>query len=279
MGPDCVQRWIGFTIVADALASQSLQGSPAFEFKGGAAIELRMRQLRRATGETSPPASDTPVWVTPRTTKDLDATYRGTLNDLEQAIRDALVAPRHQFAFRVESETPHAPFMRRFRIRVGYCEFRYNAVVEKPFTNVQLDVSIYEGSHLPPDKVPAFSLRPFGIDGPEHLPCIPLIKQIAQKLHAVTEPPIPTRANDRFRDLLDLVMLSALAPPSQQLKTVCEETFRLRQRHRWPPEVVAHPHWIEPMEQRAKEMGLDQRSANDIVAHVEAYIRAIESQA
>ena len=62
MGPDWVQRWIGFTIVADALASQSLQGSPAFEFKGGAAIELRMRQLRRATGETSPPASDTPVW-------------------------------------------------------------------------------------------------------------------------------------------------------------------------------------------------------------------------
>lgn len=119
MGPDWVQRWIGFTIVADALASQSLQGSPAFEFKGGAAIELRMRQLRRATGETSPPASDTPVWVTPRTTKDLDATYRGTLNDLEQAIRDALVAPRHQFAFRVESETPHAPFMRAFGFASG----------------------------------------------------------------------------------------------------------------------------------------------------------------
>ena len=91
--------------------------------------------------------------------------------------------------------------------------------------------------------------------------------------------PPKTRANDRFRDLLDLVMLSALVPPSQELRAVCEETFQLRDRHGWPPEVVAYPHWIEPMEQRAKEMGLDQRSANDIVAHVEAYIRAIESQA
>lgn len=277
MGPDWVQRWIGFTVVADALSSHTLQGASAFEFKGDAAIELRLRQLRRALGDTVLSLSDTPVGVTPRTTKDLDATFRGTLVDLEQALRDALAVPRHQFAFRVESETPNAPFMRRFRIRLGFCETRYNAIVEQPFTNVPLAVSIYEGTHLPPDMVPAFSLRPFGIDGPEHLPCIPLIKQIAQKLHAVTEPPTPTRANDRFRDLLDLVMLRALVPPSQKLRAVCEETFQLRDRHGWPPVVVAYPHWIAPMEQRAMEMGLDHRSADDIVAHVVAYVRAIES--
>lgn len=177
----------------------------------------------------------------------------------------------------MEVETPDAPFMRRFRIRVAYREERFGRVVEQPFTNVKLEVSIYEGTPLPPEMVPAFSLQPFGIDGPESLPCIPLIKQLAQKLHAVTEPPAMERTNDRFRDLLDIVMLSAMAPPSPALRAVCEETFNIRQRHGWPPAIVTYPHWIAPMEQRAKEMGLDQRSADHIVAYVVEYVRQIAS--
>ena len=42
VGPDWVQRWIGFTVVADALARYAPDGQPAFEMKGGAAIELRL---------------------------------------------------------------------------------------------------------------------------------------------------------------------------------------------------------------------------------------------
>lgn len=268
MGQEWVQRWVAFTIVADALASYAPDGEPAFHFKGGAAIELRMRQLRK----TSDPE---PGGFRPRATKDLDATYRGALQDLEAAVRAALAEPRHNFAFRVEVETPDAPHMRRFSIRVSYREERFGRVVEKPFSNVQLEVSIYEGTPRPPEMVPAFSLQPFGLEGPESLPCIPLTKQIAQKLHAVTDPPADGRTNDRFRDLLDIVMLSALVPASPELREVCEETFAVRQRHRWPPEVVLYPHWRDPMEQRAREMGLDPQSADDIVAHVVEYIRDI----
>lgn len=268
MGQEWVQRWVAFTIVADALASYAPDGEPAFHFKGGAAIELRMRQLRKA----SDPA---PGGFRPRATKDLDATYRGELQDLETAVRAALAEPRHNFAFRVEVETPDAPHMRRFSIRVSYREERFGRMVEKPFSNVQLEVSIYEGTPRAPEMVPAFSLQPFGLEGPDSLPCIPLTKQIAQKIHAVTEPPADGRTNDRFRDLLDIVMLSALIPASLELREVCEETFAVRQRHGWPPEVVLYLHWREPMEQRAKEMGLDPQSADDMVAHVAEFIRDI----
>ena len=56
IGSDWVQRWIGFTVVADALTRYALGGEPAFELKGGAAIELRLRWLDKG-GEGGTPAN------------------------------------------------------------------------------------------------------------------------------------------------------------------------------------------------------------------------------
>lgn len=275
MGPEWVRRWIAFTVVADALASYAPGDERVFEFKGGAAIEMRLRRLAR--GGAGEERGATPAVVRPRATKDLDATFRGTMNDLENAVRAALAEPRHRFTFRVAIEPPRAPMMRRMSIHVAYQEERFGRLQEKTFSNVQLEVSIYEGVYRNPEMVPAFSLKPFGIDGPEELPCLPLTKQIAQKLHAVTEQPEDGRTNDRFRDLLDIVMLSALAPATPELRELCEETFRIRRKQSWPPEIVAHPHWIEPLEQRAREMSLPYATANEVVQHVIDYVGRIAS--
>ena len=73
--------------------------------------------------------------------------------------------------------------------------------MERSFSNVKLEVSLYGGEHPTPDLVPAFSLKPFGLEGPGVIPCIPLTKQIAQKLHAATEPPTegkPTSASETW---------------------------------------------------------------------------------
>lgn len=271
IGPEWVRRWIAFTVVADALASYAPGGERVFELKGGAAIEMRLRRLERAVAGDADAA---PAERRPRATKDLDATFRGTLDDLENAVRAALAEPRHRFTFRIVVETPRTPLMRRMAVHVAYQEERLGRLLEAAFSNVQLEVSIYEGVYRDPEMVPAFSLRPFGIDGPEELPCLPLTKQVAQKLHAVTEQPEDGRINDRFRDLLDVVLLSALAPATPALREVCEETFRIRQKHGWPPEIVAHPHWIDPMEQRAREMGLPQTTADEIVEYVRAIAAA-----
>jgi Nucleotidyl transferase AbiEii toxin, Type IV TA system len=268
---DWVQRWLSFTIVADALASYAPGGMLAFEFKGGAAIEMRMRRLKVDTAPDE--VSTTPI--TPRATRDLDAAFRGELDGIASAVEAALSEPRHGFAFRTEIETPDAKNMIRFRVRVSYLQTGVGGLSPHLLSSVKLEVSRYEGTHYPPDMVPAFSLKPFGIDGPSHLPCMALPKQIAQKLHAVTEIPEEGKTNDRFRDLIDIVMLSVLVSPSPELRAVCEETFRIRKKHSWPPNVVVNPEWIEPMEQRAREMGLTTTTADEIIAFVTNYVNNI----
>ena len=275
VGPDWVRRWMGFTVVSDALARYAPEGQRVFELKGGAAIELRLgRPVPPGDGEAHD-ASMRPTRA--RATRDLDVVFRGELARLEDAVRDAFAAPRNQFGFRVEVDGPGTPFMRRFRIRLLYRAKRFGALTEQSFSNVKLEVSLYEGQYRAPEMVPAFSLKPFGLEGPEELPCLPLTKQIAQKLHAVTEPTAEGRSNDRFRDLLDIALLSAVVPPSPELRDVCEETFAIRKKHSWPPEVVAYSPWIGPLEERAEGMGLPHATAEAIVQHLTEYVRRISS--
>ena len=200
-----MQRWLSFTIVADALASYAPSGTPVFEFKGGAAIEMRMRRLVPAGA----PAADTALTITPRATKDLDATFHGEMKDLVSAVEAALGEPRHGVSFCTEVETPDTPHMVRCRVRVSYLVKGVGGLAPQELNSVRLEVSRYEGTHYPPTWCP-----PFGIEGPEYLPCMALPKQIAQKLHAVTEVLDDGKENDRFRDLVDIVMFSVLVPPS-----------------------------------------------------------------
>lgn len=193
----------------------------------------------------------------------------------ESAVEAALDEPRHPFGFRVEVEGKSPPFMRRFRIRVLFLEERLGRVAERSFSNVKLEVSLYEGSHPAPDLVPAFSLKPFGLEGPDVIPCIPLTKQVAQRLHAATEPPPEGKTNERFRDLVDIVLLGALMPASSQLRDVCEETFAIRGKQAWPPEITIDETWGEPLEEMARGMGLPQRTAEEIVRYVEEYVQQI----
>jgi hypothetical protein len=262
MPPEWVQQWVAFMLVADALARYALEGNCPFELKGGAAIELRLRHLA--------PADKGGPKIQPRATRDLDATFHGEIEAIQDALDAALENGNPNFAFRLVPEAVKSDRMRRYAVHVSYVSTQRGTRIAKSFSRVKLEVSAYEGTRLPPEMVPAFPLKPLGIDGPEELPCIPLRKQIAQKLHAVTEGP-----NDRFRDLLDIVMLSAFEPPSPELRAVCEETFRIRAGHGWPPEVVTYPDWIAPLEERAREMRLDQQSADEIVAYVTDYVRKI----
>jgi hypothetical protein len=267
-----VQRWLSFILVADALARYRPDGESLFELKGGAAIELRMRRLKPLGADGIAPEAS----VRPRATRDLDATYRGEMAQLETAVSQALAHPHADFTFRVEIETPDAPHMRRFRVRVAYLQAGPGGIrVPNALNSVKLEVSCYEGTYYPPEMVPAYSLKPFGIEGPDELPCLALPKQIAQKIHAVTETLEGDRKNERFRDLVDIVMLSTIVPRSRDLRAICEETFAIRGKHGWPPDVIAHPEWIEPMEQRAAEMGLPARTADEIIDFVTKYVADI----
>ena len=75
--------------------------------------------------------------------------------------------------------------------------------------------------------------------------------------------------------MVDLVVLSAMAPASEEVRACCVETFAIRGMHDWPPEVAAPAHWREPVERLAREMGLEQSSMEELVEHVTRYIQAI----
>ena len=257
MPTDWVQRWVAFTLIADALAEPAPDGQPRFQLKGGAAIELRLRQPNSR--------------MVPRVSKDLDATYRGELAAIPTEVEAVLSGERQGFTFRLISidETPRHMLrhMRRFEVAISYRG--------KSFSRVKLEISVYEGAYRAPDLVPAPDLRSFGLVGPAELPVLPLAKQIAQKLHAVTEEPEPGKTNDRFRDLIDLVLLSVLAPPSSELREVCEETFALRGKHDWPPTVTIPEAWVDPLEALGQSVGLQYQHAADIVFHVASYLNDI----
>lgn len=57
------------------------------------------------------------------------------------------------------------------------------------------------------DRVPAKPLDHLGLSGPSDVPCVAVRWQIAQKLHACTEALTAERRNDRFRDLIDILLL------------------------------------------------------------------------
>jgi hypothetical protein len=77
------------------------------------------------------------------------------------------------------------------------------------------------------------------------VPCLDVPYQVAQKLHACTEP-LPN-GNDRVRDIVDIWLLEALLEPGDlpSVRTACIDTFRRRQCHAWPPTVSPSPSWTQ----------------------------------
>jgi hypothetical protein len=94
---------------------------------------------------------------------------------------------------------------------------------------------------------PAPALSVFGLPDGDRVALLPLTYQVAQMLHACTEVR-PGRDNDRFRDLVDLLLLEELvaADDVPRLRFACEEVFALRDRTPWPPVVTVYAGWYEP---------------------------------
>ncbi len=80
-----------------------------------------------------------------------------------------------------------------------------------------------------------------GFPAPSAIPLMPLTFQVAQKLHAVTQP-----GNDRARDLIDLQLMAGNAAIDYaSLNAFCKRLFAFRKRHPWPSMVVKGPKWDE----------------------------------
>jgi hypothetical protein len=185
-----------------------------FLIKGGMACELRFKDKARAT-------------------RDLDALFHGSLDELLEDFDAAFAAPFSGFSFTyTDPGAIRDTGSYRFDIRLHY--------EGRSWGTLRVEVSPPESDAQEFDAVRALSVTEFGLTGPEFVACLPLRYQIAQKLHACTER-FDDRQNERAHDLIDLLLMAELVEDYGRVKQACLETFDRRRTHGWPPTAEVEP--------------------------------------
>lgn len=226
-----------------------VRGWISFMILGGVALELRLR-LRA------------------RTTKDFDATFRQQFGEMLEALDLALTEPYGDFRLTRRGEIRDlGGKAKRMEIRLEYHG--------RSWATVQMEVSAGESQDVEVELVPATDLSELGIDGPEYIHCLSARYQIAQKIHAATTPPREGRTNERYRDLVDLWLLRELGTKLADVREACEEVFRRRAMHSWPPAVVVPASWAEPFARLAGEVGLPTLDVEEAAQNLRGYIEEI----
>lgn len=254
VGEGRVRAWISYMIMAGMLERTAAEaGGYRFTVKGGVALELRLRDRARAT-------------------KDIDVVLHDADTDLARALERTLTTDSYQgFAFRRKDEPlllDNAPSVWSSESRI---EEASGQVSQSTFVTV--DVARAEPGESEVELVPAILLtEAFGVTGPADLPCIPLRLHIAQKLHGMTLPPRSGKRNERFRDLVDLLLMEELITDYAGLREACGAVFRGRATHHWPPLLEVPPHWSEPFAHLARDLDLPVIDAHAAMVHVQAFV-------
>lgn len=225
---------------------------------------------------------------TARTTKDVDGLIRGALDEFVIALDVALDEPWGPLTLRRgEVEVVNVPTKivkpRRFDIIL---ELR-----GVTWRRVQFEISPDEaGISDDHESIEPAPLGGFGLPNPTAIIGIGMRFQIAQKLHAVSDPhEPPSSINDRARDVVDLLLLRDLAaatgsPTPTEIRAATAAVFTARAdeairlglpARAWPPTVVGHAHWADDFARAASSAGVDQ-SLQSAVDEVNAWIEQIE---
>jgi Nucleotidyl transferase AbiEii toxin, Type IV TA system len=263
--------WLVASSVAIACVQRAIDadGRQLFLLKGGTLLQHRL------------PA-------TARSTKDVDGLVRGDLDAFFLALEDALAEPWGPLTLRRgEVEVVNVPTKiikpRRFDIII--------ALRGVTWRRIQFEVSSDEsGIGQDFETIEAPPLSGFGLPDPDTLVGIAMRFQIAQKIHAVSDPHEPPDSiNDRARDVVDLLLLRDLAaetgnPTLAEISAAGTALFQARADEAqqlglavrtWPPTVVGHAHWGDDYERAAASAGIE-LSLDAAVAEVNAWIGQVD---
>lgn len=242
------RRHISFMALAGSLSREARNedGDPCFVVKGGVALEARLRSRARAT-------------------KDLDLILNRDDGDLVERLEAALAHPFECFTFQRKGEA----------LVMGNGAVRMKVQVAfhgRQWGTVEVDVAFREG-RTEVERVPAVPLcDDFGISGPDELECISLRHHVAHKLHALTKPMPDGRQNDRFRDVVDLLLMRELVDDLPAQADACEAVFAHRATHRWPPEISPPVAWRAPFARLAAEAELPVRDLDDAATEIRRFV-------
>jgi type II secretory pathway pseudopilin PulG len=229
---------------------------PLFLIKGGVAVELLLGLRARAT-------------------KDLDASARLTGEDIGPRLRAALAHGWEGFTFRLTGlEQVRDTTALRGDVKVSY--------QGDPWSTVQFEASPAEGTaghqihwtgnaFVDPERL--------GLPSPGELPLVTIAYLIAQKLHACTDHTDDEGPNDRYRDLIDLILVDRLVHDEDRagVREVCVEIFRLRAKHAWPPRITVLPDWPEGYRTLAEQLGFAPADVHQAAIDVQEIIVRIDA--
>ncbi len=227
------------------------ESSPKFLLKGGTYLQHRLPNGSRAT-------------------RDIDGLVRGDLNDFLKDLDQAIEEPWGEITFRrTAAERIELPtkIIKPYRFQLKL-EIR-----GRVWRSLQIEISPDEaGAGNTTDLFQPAQLHYFGLKTPGEFFGLSLRFQVAQKLHACTDPhEPPSFINDRARDLADLILLRSFIlemgePTLSELRTASEAVFEGRAQEGqtlgkpsrlWPPIIIAHIGWEIDYKVAAKEAGID----------------------
>ncbi len=263
--------WLVASSVAVAAVQRAIDadGQQLFLLKGGTLLQHRLN-------------------ATARTTKDVDGLIRGDLDAFLLALEGVLDEPWGPLSLRRgEVEVIDVPTKiikpRRFDIVLD--------IRGVTWRRIQFEVSPDEaGIGDEQEEIEPPPLSGFGLPDPDVLVGIAMRFQIAQKLHAVSDPHEPPGSiNDRARDVVDLLLLRDLArttgsPTPAQIREASVAVFAARAAEAtqlgrparaWPPTVLAQAHWGTDFVRAATSGGIES-SLDGAVIEVNAWISEID---
>ena len=250
-----VRLGIGYMVVASVLTRMRAEDdTPLFVLKGGVAMQLRFEHRARSSA-------------------DIDMIFRRDLALLESTLAEAPRYPIGDFTVRAVGKPrvlgPTGAVRQPLQVLFG----------RTPWSRIYLEVSPPEGGSAELERLeilpPSPDLTVFGLGSIEPIPCMSVAYQIAQKLHACTEMK-PGEENHRFTDLLDLQLLDGLVDDWPAVRAACEEVFRLRQKHPWPPAVTVFPSWADAYAASAVANHFPVTDVDEAATKVTALIARIE---
>lgn len=178
-----------------------------------------------------------------RYTRDMDTARVMELADYKRKLEDALKAGWNGFTGILSDVPPPKPknvpesyVMIPFDIKLSYCGRSWQTIRIEIGHNEIGDADEYE-EYLPHDLAEAFEELSF--PRPAALRVMKLTYQIAQKLHAVSEP-----GSERAHDLIDLqIMVRQSRLDLGEVRKVCVRLFNYRRKHNWAPTIAAGEGW------------------------------------
>jgi len=249
LAPVRVRRWISVMVLLGAL-DRSRESDPLFLLKGGVAIELRVGGDARAT-------------------KDVDLVFFGDPERLGEILDEDLAEPYSVFSFEPQGvETRREGLFRQVDVKLLFRG--------RSWATVELEVAQPDSQETDAEEVEAIPIDEFGIEGPRMVRCLSLRYQIAQKLHAVTQR-FEVGENERFRDLIDLIICRDLVADLAEVREACVDTFQARGLHAWPPSLEVPDAWADPYMALAEEMNFPVADVGDAAAQVRGFIAEIDA--